>query len=488
MTFFHLGYASENPDVAEVYQLPEDIILDFEKILDLGEIPSDALKGESQRAQTRLPSGKLDNSLQKFQEKRNPANLVPTDTPLIKGKQLYDNLKNNLGEKADIYPHWYRRMRAEFGKDFEKEARAIWKETKTAQEIVQEITPNKIRKIDLLTPGDIMSNAYGRYPTTEAIRDAKNILGDDFLKIYSKFRKRISIARGNEDPTFDEALLFEEFARRVVATNKLGRTSKDYTEDIRGEITQRYQLNNPQYIVNDVAFRAYSNLDLTVPDMIVEGYPQLSPTERTASVNLRLEEKNRILRKFLFNFSSQDSYESFLKYKNRTLSKKDFRTDYETKTIQEGFDRLSKEIDEAFKTGKKKNNLSEYTGKDITTAEGTQALSDVSGVNYQLKKPKEFANPFYSQMQNVLGQKLPSTFNKEQLNNIINSGEIKKAEVDWSGIKEWIDSKEGKINKNDLINFLKANELKIEEVQLGGKEIKIFLILKLYPKEWRDSP
>src|SRR5690606_12527395 len=80
-----------------------------------------------------------------------------------------------------------------------------------------------------------------------------------------------------------------------------------------------------------------------------------------------------------------------------------------------------------------------------------------------------FANPFYSQMQVVLERKLPNLFNKEMINNILNSGEIKKAEIEWSGINEWLSEQQGKINKEDLLNFLKANEFMIEEVSKGDK-------------------
>jgi len=79
---------------------------------------------------------------------------------------------------------------------------------------------------------------------------------------------------------------------------------------------------------------------------------------------------------------------------------------------------------------------------------------------------------FYSQMQTVLQNKLPGKGEASQLKKVINSfakkGEFKAEELEWSGVNEWLDSQLGKkISKQEVIDFLKANDIQIEEVEKG---------------------
>lgn len=131
MVFTHLGYADENPNVAEVYEIPKDILDEFTAELNKGEISSDALRGGVERGKTRLPSGEIDNSLENFQNKRQAASLPPEGKPeIVKAQEIYAQLKAKLGEKADVYPEWRKAMSKEYGKDLE--ARTTWKEMKDA--------------------------------------------------------------------------------------------------------------------------------------------------------------------------------------------------------------------------------------------------------------------------------------------------------------------------------------------------------------------
>ena len=86
------------------------------------------------------------------------------------------------------------------------------------------------------------------------------------------------------------------------------------------------------------------------------------------------------------------------------------------------------------------------------------------------------APPFFSKMQKVFDKKLPAKFHPGMVENIIKQGEIKQAEVEWSGIKDWLKEKQQageKISKQELLDFLKANELKIKEVVKGAKQIPV---------------
>jgi hypothetical protein len=47
-------------------------------------------------------------------------------------------------------------------------------------------------------------------------------------------------------------------------------------------------------------------------------------------------------------------------------------------------------------------------------------------------------------------------------------GEFKQAERDWSGVDAWLDEQGGKVSREQLADFVRANEVKVDEVELGS--------------------
>lgn len=81
---------------------------------------------------------------------------------------------------------------------------------------------------------------------------------------------------------------------------------------------------------------------------------------------------------------------------------------------------------------------------------------------------------FYSQMERVLLNKLPGSGSPSQMKSMIESwvkkGEFKEEEYKWSGIGEWLDGKQGKIGKQEVLDFLRKNNVQVREVWKGNKE------------------
>lgn len=78
--------------------------------------------------------------------------------------------------------------------------------------------------------------------------------------------------------------------------------------------------------------------------------------------------------------------------------------------------------------------------------------------------------PFFSQLQKtvenkVQGAQIPAAQLAAILRNPQNG--VKAEELKWSGIEEWLKGKGGKVAKSEVMEFLRANELKIEEVEKG---------------------
>lgn len=127
------------------------------------------------------------------------------------------------------------------------------------------------------------------------------------------------------------------------------------------------------------------------------------------------------------------------------------------------------------------------SGIDPDVATGFNSDSEMSRVintniqeeriNYGVDKILKPAPAFFSKMQRVLENKLPDKFNAIQLNDILRSGEIKEAEIKWSGIDDFLKEKIGKgekITKQEVMDFLKMNELQVKEVTKTQEATKSF--------------
>ncbi len=98
------------------------------------------------------------------------------------------------------------------------------------------------------------------------------------------------------------------------------------------------------------------------------------------------------------------------------------------------------------------------------------------GVAMYSAEPK--APIFYSQLQGVLDKKLPANAMPEMIKNIANGQEIRKEEVEWSGLKEWLADKKGMVSKKDVLEFLKQNQVQVKEVMKGKRAVGEF------PADW----
>ncbi len=82
------------------------------------------------------------------------------------------------------------------------------------------------------------------------------------------------------------------------------------------------------------------------------------------------------------------------------------------------------------------------------------------------EKPLEPAQPFYYKSAKILGEKMPNAASVEQIKGILSI--VPESEQKWLGIDDYLNAHANeKINKVDLLNFIKDNELKIDEVKRG---------------------
>jgi 2'-5' RNA ligase/predicted ABC-type ATPase/GNAT superfamily N-acetyltransferase len=74
---------------------------------------------------------------------------------------------------------------------------------------------------------------------------------------------------------------------------------------------------------------------------------------------------------------------------------------------------------------------------------------------------------FYSGLKDLIETKLPTRASVDQLRAILRSNEVKQDEVKWSGLDDWLRDKTGPVTKQDVVNFLDANAVKVDEVVYG---------------------
>lgn len=78
---------------------------------------------------------------------------------------------------------------------------------------------------------------------------------------------------------------------------------------------------------------------------------------------------------------------------------------------------------------------------------------------------------FYSSLERGVEKAGPNSGSADQWSKTIdNLTGVKKEEVEWSGVKDWLKDQKGPVSKNDIQEFLKENNVKIKEVEKSAKD------------------
>lgn len=81
----------------------------------------------------------------------------------------------------------------------------------------------------------------------------------------------------------------------------------------------------------------------------------------------------------------------------------------------------------------------------------------------------DIAEKWYSKMIRVLSEKLPGKGEPLKFAKLINvwanKGEFKKEELQWSGVLDWLREQSGKVTKQNVLNYLDENNVRVEEVE-----------------------
>lgn len=57
---------------------------------------------------------------------------------------------------------------------------------------------------------------------------------------------------------------------------------------------------------------------------------------------------------------------------------------------------------------------------------------------------------------------------KELVKGMVNKGQAKQDEVEWSGLTDWLDTRQGRVTKDEVLEYLRGNGVQVQEVVLGN--------------------
>jgi hypothetical protein len=105
------------------------------------------------------------------------------------------------------------------------------------------------------------------------------------------------------------------------------------------------------------------------------------------------------------------------------------------------------------------------------TREGATAAYG-EDTRYSMPTRQETKPTFYSELpravKSLSQKKATGTQWVSTLDNMVKKGQIKKEEMDWIGLNDWL-KEQGTVSKEDVMNFIKENEVVVEEVELGNE-------------------
>lgn len=110
-----------------------------------------------------------------------------------------------------------------------------------------------------------------------------------------------------------------------------------------------------------------------------------------------------------------------------------------------------------------------FEPEQIKSAIGNRGTFDPESPNILREDANKYAPTFYSALsrgvEGLKQTKAPSAQWKGILDNLPG---VKKEELEWSGVREWLDQQKGPVTKQELEDFLRSNEVQVQEVEKGA--------------------
>ena len=110
----------------------------------------------------------------------------------------------------------------------------------------------------------------------------------------------------------------------------------------------------------------------------------------------------------------------------------------------------------------------------MSIRQGGDSRATVAGEPALFSKEKPV---FYSQMKQVLTEKLPGSGGSMQFKQTIQAmakkGKFKQEELEWSGVLDWLEGIKGKVTKDQVVEYLDKSEIQVKETVNEAEEYPI---------------
>ena len=97
----------------------------------------------------------------------------------------------------------------------------------------------------------------------------------------------------------------------------------------------------------------------------------------------------------------------------------------------------------------------------------SQILAFIEDVFSKREFFQEKQNTFFSQLERTIQEKIPNQASPEQILNTLKNAGVKQDEMDWLDVEGFLAGKE-KVTKTELLDYIRANNVQVEEVVKGG--------------------
>lgn len=265
-----------------------------------------------------------------------------------------------------------------------------------------------------------------------------------------------------------------ELDKDIIQVNRAQRTNKGAADRLRqkvefdGEVRKGYN-----YIIADDVFTMGGTLADLKDYIESNGGNVVSATTLAMSKGNRLAPNELEIHAMEVKFG-RDNLEQLLREEGiaetlESLTAPEARYILKFRDVDSLRDRISQE---------------KQTGSNRISRE-KETLDNLKNQKQEAKKrplfsTRELAPAFYSRLTKTIEDKLPKQAYPQAVLGLLRSSQVKAEEVKWSGIDDWLKDKKGKVSKDEILNFLRMNELQIEGVSLSEED------QRQASKEYRD--
>jgi hypothetical protein len=224
-----------------------------------------------------------------------------------------------------------------------------------------------------------------------------------------------------------------------------------------------------------------------------KGYQDLYKSELNNELIKLAEQRKKINKKLAYQLTEQDTQDlkQINKRQNEIFESEEYKNQSEQKDkifkdlVDKEFEQLTEQEKEQAKTkakevakDRKKDSTIKSRAKEKAVLDKFKKIEpfiknkilELEGQTYFQTQPQTQTPTFYSALEKQITDLPQGKGSPEQwagiIKNLTQKG-VKQEELDWTGVEDWIKEQKGSVSKEQILDYLKANKIEVEEVVKG---------------------